>query len=365
MNKAFVSNAVKRVVIIGGGRSGTAIARLLANDPAFSPLVIDINYERIRLLRSEGIAAEEMSGDHKAQMLKVLSGASAVVCAAPHTVAPKVAQYARDAGCAYVDLCEDTDTREDIANIAEGAVTPFVSGCGLAPGLLSLMVDEMAGAGGPEDELYAYVGVLPLHKTNRLGYSNMWDISALMAEYTRPCAAISQGEVISLPSLEGYEKLTIGGTEYEAFNTSGALDDIVPNYVGRLKSLSFKTLRYPGHLDYITFLLDDLGLSKKLYMVNQLLLNSLNRVEQDQVIVHLVRRTATGERTQTRLFQGSSFEGCKPESTLARISASHVCAVTDVLTRGLECRGGLVCHRDLKFETLSQSAFFATFLADT
>jgi len=364
MSRADTSPAAARIVIVGGGRSGAAIARLFARDPAFAPEVLDIDYQRIRLLQAEGIAAREMSGDHKAGMMNVLKGAAAVICAAPPALVPRVAEFARETNCAYIDLCEDETAREAVAHIAEGASSTFVSGCGLAPGMLSLMIDDMVRGCGPDAELFAYVGVLPQTKSNRLGYGNMWDISGLLVEYTRPCTAISDGSVVSLPSLKGYERLIIGGSEYEAFHTSGALDHIVPSYVGRLKSLEFKTLRYPGHLDYMTFLLDDLGLSDRLYMVSQLLLNGLEKVERDRVIVHLVCRTQSEERSQTRLFEGGSSQFGAPESALARISAYHVCAVADVLTRGSVNSGGLLGHVDLPNGVLKQSAFFRAFVGE-
>jgi len=346
-----------KIVIVGGGRSGTAIARVFGADRAFSPLVLDIDYDRVRLLQAEGLNAAQVSGTDLDGMGQALKGAAAVICAAPPSVVPSTAKAARAAGCVYLDLCEDPKALRAVFEIAAGAETPFAPGCGLAPGLISLMVDDLVTRSGPEAEITAYVGVLPAKKINRLGYGNMWDIEALIAEYTQPCAALADGKVVGLAPLDNLETVTISGETFEAFTTSGTLDALVSHYEGRLKGLTFKTLRYHGHLDYISFLLDDLGLSKRLYLMRNLLLTGLERIEDDRVIVHLTCCVGAQERTQTRLFSPSSLSRQTPTSALAHISAYHVCSVADILVRGLAPRKGLLHHGDLSLEILSNSAF--------
>ena len=49
--------------------------------------------------------------------------------------------------------------------------------------------------------------------------------------------------------LEGLEHFSLDGTEYEAFNTSGGLGTLCETLGGQVRTLDYKTVRYPGHRD--------------------------------------------------------------------------------------------------------------------
>jgi saccharopine dehydrogenase-like NADP-dependent oxidoreductase len=327
----------------------------------FNPLILDIDYDRVRALKDAGIPAEHISGGEADCLDFYIQGAAAVVCAAPPSVVPVVARVAALRGCPYVDLCEDPKALSQVARVASGAESSFISGCGIAPGLIALMVKKLAENSPNEAEITVYVGVLPLQKSNRLGYGNMWDIQALLSEYTNPCLGLVAGELVKQPPLTGYEILTIAGQEFEAFTTSGALDAVAPHYKGRLNCLNFKTLRYPGHLDYISFLLEDLGLSNRLYLMRNLLMTGLERTKSDNVIIHLVCRYQGEEKAFTKVFKGQAGGKEAPMSALAHISASHVCSVLDLLTKGKLRETGMLSSSDIPFDDISQSVFFDAF----
>ena len=48
------------------------------------------------------------------------------------------------------------------------------------------------------------------------------------------------------------------GLLYEVVNTSSGLDTLANTYDGRVKTLNYKMLRYPGHREKILFLMNDL-----------------------------------------------------------------------------------------------------------
>ena len=49
-------------------------------------------------------------------------------------------------------------------------------------------------------------------------------------------------------------------SRYEAFNTSGGLGTLCETLEGQVRSLNYKTIRYPGHCDLMRVLLNDLRL---------------------------------------------------------------------------------------------------------
>jgi hypothetical protein len=56
--------------------------------------------------------------------------------------------------------------------------------------------------------------------------------------------------------------LQLDGTEYEAFNTSGGLGTLCET-LGPVRTLDYKTVRYPGHRDLMKLLLEDLALARR------------------------------------------------------------------------------------------------------
>jgi saccharopine dehydrogenase-like NADP-dependent oxidoreductase len=345
----------KKIVVVGGGRAGEAILDLLNEDERYEPFVCEIDYDRLRALRAAGFVGEQVSGTDIRQMGPVLQDAACVICAAPPAVAIPLAKSALEAGCHYVDMSEDASQIEEVVTKATGGNQCFAPGCGLAPGLVPTLVDAMIREAHEAADITAYVGVLPAEKTNRLGYGNMWGIDGLMAEYTNPCQALENGSIITTPPLEALEQIAIDDESFEAFTTSGSLEDLVQHYRGEVQGLDFKTLRYPGHLDYIRFLLDDLKLSDRLYMFRNLLLNGLPRIGRDRVIIHIVDRNPAHPRHMTRVFDAVALKDGNFRSALFSVAAQHVCAVVDIIVQGLAPCQGVLHHSDLTLELLGKS----------
>ena len=106
--------------------------------------------------------------------------------------------------------------------------------CGLAPGFISIVANDLARRFDKLDEVRMRVGALTEHPTNRLKYELTWSTEGLVHEYLAKCDAIVDGKACKVQPLEGYETFTLDGIDYEAFNTSGG--------VGTLGD----TLRRPG-----------------------------------------------------------------------------------------------------------------------
>lgn len=353
-----------KVVVVGGGRAGGAILAQLAKDPRFDPFVLDVDYGRVAELRVAGIQGAEVSGNDVLAMATILKDAACVICAAPSSVAPTVARAASAAGCHYVDLCEVSPVTPERMGADLGPGQCFVPSCGLAPGFVSVLVDEFIREGDTSADITVFTGVLPADRTNRLGYGNLWGLDGLIAEYTNDCMSLKNGKIVTGHPLRDAENLAINGSTYEAFSTSGSLDNLVRNYSGRLSGLRFKTLRYPGHLDYILFLLEDLNLKERLYLFRNLLLNGLDPVERDTVLIHIVDRNPRTPRSLTHVYHATAHTDGHFSSAVSTVSASHVCAVVELLVRGLVPAEGVLHNCSIDLDHLMQSRHVATLLQD-
>lgn len=365
-----MQGAAIAVLILGANRAGRRIAAMLATDRRFAPRIASPDADALFVAQAEGLGVITLPPmSQRDDLARMIAGARAVVLTDSAIPAAQVARLAQAAGTHYLDIFESPKSAALLAGLARGLDTPgracIVPGCGLAPGHVTALAAEMLEGAGAQAQMTVFVGVLPAIPQNRLGYANIWGIDGLIEEYTQPCAAIQGGLVTSLAPLRAEEQIEIGGQTYEAFTTAGSIDALTERYAGRVGALVFKTLRFPGHLDYMRFLMDDLGLSRRIYQLRSLLLTSLPRTENDRVLVaiRLIRRPGAMAEWRTQvLYPDTGPTGC-PQSAIGTATAAHVCATLDLLTGpdgerppGLH---GLVPPGTILPAALRKSPFFA------
>lgn len=356
-----------RVLVLGAGRVGTALAMTLGDTPDFSVTLADPTEPARERAGALGLPLLDCNPADGAALERLMARHDAVVAALPASACRAVAAAAARAGVHYLDLNEDSPVAVEIAGIAEGARRSFVPQCGISPGLVSgitlALIEEVAT---PRD-VQIRVGILPRHSTNRLGYGLTWDVNALIAEYTNPSAALMDGRPVTLPPLSGREMLRIDGSTFEAFVSGSVPASLCRRLAGRVETLVSKTIRYEGHLDHVTFLLDDLNLRRRPDLLRSLLLNALPEVEDDQLIVFVSARGARNglatERNWLRRITAVERNGTVI-SALRRTAAAHVAAVLDLLREGALPASGLVAQEDIAPGALRANRFLDWFFAE-
>lgn len=124
-----------------------------------------------------------------------------------------------------------------------------VTDVGLAPGIVLARASEIA-RNDKAQGIDIYCCGLPKYPEPPLFYSEVFYLDGVRKEYSGVAQEIVDGEVKSFPTLTGKEYIAVPSLGVlEARRTSGGLS------VGAekldLRHLSYKTLRYPGHWDYI------------------------------------------------------------------------------------------------------------------
>ena len=114
-------------------------------------------------------------------------------------------------------------------------------------------------------------------------------------------------------------------------------------YVGRLRDLDYKTVRYPGHREIVKILVRDLRLARHREVLKDVFEAAIPMTTQDLVIVFV---TVTGHK-QGRLVQEtfvrkiySKRVGGKHLSAIQLTTAAGICAMVDLQREGrLPARG--------------------------
>lgn len=354
---------MRNVAIMGAGRIGASIARLLDDSGDYEILLTDQNRHTLESVNLTDRVEKRLLkiGDPKS-LSRVFQGCEAVVSACGYDVNPIIAEAAAEAGISYFDLTEDNATSQVIKQIAECA-TPgqvFVPQCGLAPGFIGILGFHMSQQFDQLDNLKLRVGALPEFPNNNLMYNLTWSTEGLINEYCNPCHAIRAGQHVELTPLEGLETFSLDGVSYEAFNTSGGLGTLYETLRDQVSDLTYKTIRYKGHQYLMNFLITDLKLGEQRALLKQLFEKALAVTRQDVVLIMV---TATGiidgkfmQVTDSRKIYHDDVGG-EHWGAIQITTAASLCTILDLFFSQKLPRQGYVRQEQINFDDFIQNRF--------
>ena len=293
-------------------------------------------------------------------LAQVVAGQAYVVSCAPYFANVGIAEAASRAGAHYLDLTEDVKVTQAVRRLADGAATAFIPQCGLAPGFISIVAGHLTRDFESLKSVKLRVGALPIYPNNRLKYNLTWSTDGLINEYGNPCEAIVGGATVELKPLEGYERFSLDGVEYEAFNTSGGLGTLCETLTGRVQDLDYKTIRYPGHRDIVALLMNDLGLNEDRATFKRILEASVPHTYQDVVVVTVSvvgrRRGELAQETIARKIYAGDVLG-RRWGAIQLTTASGLCAVLDLHREGRLPASGFVRQEDVAYADFMANRF--------
>jgi saccharopine dehydrogenase-like NADP-dependent oxidoreductase len=325
-----------RVLLLGAGKIGSAIARLLARTGDFDVLVGDVDESALARLGSEkNLSTGRIDSSSSSDLDGATQGRQSVLSALNYSFNPGVARAALSAGASYFDLTEDVQTMYAVKELAgqarEGQI--FMPQCGLAPGFVSIAANHLVRQFEKLQEVEMRVGALPIFPTNEMKYNLTWSTDGLINEYGNPCEAIVDGKLIEVLPLEGLEHFSLDGVDYEAFNTSGGVGTLCDTLAGTVRNLNYKTVRYRGHRDLMFFLMNELRLNDRRAVLKDILESAVPMTPQDVVLIFV---TVTGIKdgrltqiTDARKIYHAQIDG-EPWSAIQITTAAGICAALDL-----------------------------------
>jgi len=336
---------MKNVMLVGGGKIGVAIAQLLSNTGDYRLTVVDRDPVSLDRMPEKNVERRKLAIDDTAAMAGEIKGHDIVLSATPYHLTATVAEAAKRAGAHYLDLTEDVESTRTIKKLAESASTAFIPQCGLAPGFISIAAYDLTKKFDKLRDVAMRVGALPVFPTNALKYNLTWSTDGLINEYCNPCESIRDRVRGEVPALEEVEHFALDGIDYEAFNTSGGLGTLCDTLEGRVETLNYKTVRYPGHRDIIKMLVRDLRLGMRREIMKDVLETAIPITYQDVVLIFV---TVSGWR-EGLLTQESYAKkiyaqdvGGKLMSAIQVTTATGICAMCDLLVEGKLPQKGFV-----------------------
>jgi saccharopine dehydrogenase-like NADP-dependent oxidoreductase len=360
---------MKQVMIVGAGKIGEAITRLLLSSGDYAVTLADARQDALdRVFESSGLEKLAVDAGDSRALATAMAGHFAVISAAPYDLTTRIADAARMAGIHYFDLTEDVASTRHVKALAEGADTAFIPQCGLAPGFISIVGHDLALRFEELDSLRLRVGALPQYPSNALSYNLTWSTEGVINEYCEPCEAIVDGRRVSVPPLEEVEHFALDGVGYEAFNTSGGLGTLCDTLEGKVRQLNYRSIRYPGHRDFMKALIQDLRLGSRRELLREVLENAVPATLQDVIVIFA---TATGHR-DGRLMQetyaNKVYAGERNgvwQGGIQITTSAGVCAVLDMLKDGVIRDKGFVRQEEIGLDAFLANRFGRAFAQES
>ena len=352
---------MKDVVVIGAGKIGATVAGLLAGTGDYAVTLTDRSADVLgRLEPDERLRTVAVDVEDSAKLLDLLNGKFAVLNAGPFHLTTAVAEAARAARTHYLDLTEDVARARRVRELAADSGTAFIPQCGLAPGFISIVAFDMAKRFTTLDSVRLRVGALPQYPSNALNYNLTWSTDGVINEYCEPCEAIVNGQRREVQPLEECEEFSLDGVTYEAFNTSGGLGTLCDSLEGKVRTLNYRTIRYPGHAVIMRALLNDLRLRDRRDVLKDILEDAVPTTLQDVVIVFVTVSGRKGGELVQETYANKIYSREVDGHILSAIqitTAAAICAVLDLLSSGQLPQQGFIRQEDIPLKVFLDNRF--------
>ncbi len=258
-----------RMLVLGAGLQGSACAFDLLQDPAVQSVrLADLHLDHLPsfLAPHSGprLLPTALDVRDRGAVLGAMRGCDAVCCALPYYFNLEMTALAIEAGAHFCDLGGNTEivVKQKALNPAAAAQgVTVVPDCGLAPGMVNILAQRGIDQLDTVDSVRIFVGGLPEHPEPPLNYQIVYSIEGVLDYYTTLSWIVRDGVQRQVSALSEIEPISFDQPvgELEAFHTAGGLSTMASRYEGKIPTMEYKTLRYPGHAA-IMKAIRDLGL---------------------------------------------------------------------------------------------------------
>ena len=258
-----------RMLVLGAGLQGSACAfDLLQQRSVDGVTVADLKPERVAPFLKPHVgrrlALAKVDVQDAPALRAVMGGHDAALCALPYYYNLDVTRAAIEVGVHSADLGGNTEIvfqQKKLDADARARGVAAIPDCGLAPGMVNILAAEGIRRLGDAEVVKIYVGGLPQHPEPPLNYQIVYSLEGALDYYTTPTWVLRDAKPARMDALSELEQVGFPppvGT-LEAFHTAGGISTMPWTYEGKVRTMEYKTLRYPGHAG-IMKAIRDLGL---------------------------------------------------------------------------------------------------------
>lgn len=361
-----------KIAVLGAGQIGRAALRILntlhhelsnisGTYSDLTSIIVDANEDQLDQIPNPLSGRKfDLAGSTIEDITAFLmeEGATHIINALPFFLNEKVASAAAAARCHYIDFTEDDVMADKVQTIYESTGLTSAVKCGLAPGFINYIGNDLVGQIDTPDTLMVSVGALPrtvsydqTHPEH--SYNLTWSVDGLVNEYIRPCRVRKNGQELEVAPLTGIQTVIIDGFEYEAAYTSGGVGSLVRQLTD-VPNVHYMTLRYPGHYRYVKEVVQ----SKRndFDRIKEVFLKAFPHTDDDVIVVYA---NCTGKDAEGRLQRRSyanKFYGVDTLTGIQATTAGSGVAILEMILGGK--LQGQIDHTTVELADFVQTSAF-------
>ena len=300
---------MKNIIVLGAGMVGSTIAIDLSNKHKIT--LTDFNQEALS-------KAEQKCNDLTIQLLDVtdkntlketIKKFDLVVCAVPGFLGFETLKSIIEAEMNVIDISFFSENSLELDALAKEKNITAIVDCGVAPGMDNVILGYYNEKMKLTD-FECLVGGLPKVKKWPFCYKAPFSPIDVIEEYTRPARYIENGKMITREALTDCEFVEFDNVgTLESFNSDGLRSIMFT--MPHIKNMKEKTLRYPGHVEYVRVLKESGFFNTKEIEVNGTKISPLNftskvlfdewKLGETEEEITVMRITVKGENTDGKI----------------------------------------------------------------
>jgi len=243
---------MSNIIVLGAGMVGSTMAIDMAK--SHSVTLTDFNKNALdkAIKKCEKLTTIVLDVTDKAALQKTINPFDLVICAVPGFLGFETLKSIIEAGKNVIDISFFPENSLDLFELAKQKKVTAIVDCGVAPGMGNIILGYYNEKLNITD-FECLVGGLPKIKKWPFNYKAPFSPVDVIEEYTRPARYVENGNVVVKDALSDIEFVDFEGVgTLESFNSDGLRSIIYT--MAHIPNMKEKTLRYPGHIEYINVL---------------------------------------------------------------------------------------------------------------
>ena len=342
------------IIVLGAGMVGSAMAVDLSKKHYVT--IADLSIQRLEHIKQkhQNISILQVDVCDTTLLKSTLAAFDFVVCAVPGFLGFETIKTVIEAGKNVVDISFFSENALELDALAKAKGVTAIVDCGVAPGMHNIIL----GYYNEKLKLIDFetlVSGLPKVKKWPFNYKAPFSPIDVIEEYTRPARYVENGNIIVREALTDCELVEFDkvGT-LESFNSDGLRSILFT--MPHIKNMKEKTLRYPGHVEYVRVLKDSGFFSENKIMVNgteispldftsKILFNEWKLGEsEEELTVMRVTLKGINPKGETEVVVYNLYDEYCPEtqtSSMARTTGYTATAVANLFLEGMFTEKGV------------------------
>ena len=345
---------MSKVIVLGAGMVGSAMAIDMAKQHQVT--LTDLSRSTLNKVKDKfsDLAIQQLDVTDVKALQRIVKQHDLVINAVPGFLGFETLRAIIEADMNVIDIAFFPENSLELDALAKKHNVTAIVDCGVAPGMDNVILGYYNEIMKLTD-FECLVGGLPKTKKWPFCYKAPFSPIDVIEEYTRPARYVENGEVVVREPLTDCEYVEFDkvGT-LESFNSDGLRSIIhtMPN----IPNMKEKTLRYPGHVEYVKVLKESGFFDTEKIMVKgnmvspldftcQVLFNEwkLGDTEEEITVmrVTLKGKNASGQKEELVYTLHDEYNTETETSSMARTTGYTATAAANLFLEGLFSKKGV------------------------